>query len=199
MPQSNHVSLEHLVQGVQAAHSLQDMLNLGSAAVDKDLAVDTNVVLGKGVNEPILEECLRDSHEDRTAECLEELHTGRADGNHFLREHRLHDQHADLEAGPDAETSNDLVAEPLAEGGVDVKGGDHAGADGVEDHAGNDDKVVVADDGDEAARYDGAEDRGKQEREDFDAGLDGGYALDGLKVESYHGVSPSCAQLEQCM
>lgn len=132
-------------------HALQNMLDLRGTAVDKDLAVDANVILGKSVDESVLEERLRNSYKDGTTEGLEELHTGRTHGDHLLGKNGLHDEHTDLETGTDTETSNHLVAEPFAQRGINVERGNHAGADCEEDHARDDDVVVVADGRDETA------------------------------------------------
>lgn len=182
--QALHVRLKHGLNSILAAHLGQDLSRLRCAAVDEDVGVDANVVLLNLRDEAVLEDSLRDGNEDGAAESLEELDAGRADGNPFLREDGLDDNGANLEAGADAQASEDLVAEPLAQGRVDVKGGDQARTDAEEHHAGDDDVVVLANGRDEASRDDGADDGGEEERKNLDACLDGANTLNGLEVES---------------
>ncbi|GJC89739.1 hypothetical protein ColLi_12577 [Colletotrichum liriopes] len=185
VPQAVHVGLQHDRDQVRAAHLGQDAADLVRPGVDEDGGVDVGGVLGDPVDEPRLEQRLGNGDHDGAAEGLEELHAGRGNGDVLLGQDGLDDKHADLEPRADAEAGEDLVAEPLAHGRGNVKGRDHAGADGEQDHGGEDDGVVVADGGDQRAAGDGGDDGGQEEGQDLDAGLDGADTLDGLEVERW--------------
>ena len=96
--QAGHISLEDSIQGIQAAHTLQDALDLRSTVVDEDVGIDTRVTLVELVNESVLEKGLSDSNEDGAAKRLEELNASSADGDPFLRKNSLHDQNTNLES-----------------------------------------------------------------------------------------------------
>ena len=136
-----------------------------------------------------MEDGLRDRNEDGTTKSLCELNAGSTDGNPLLRQYSLYDENADLEARTNTETSENLVAEPLFKGRVDIEGGEHAAADGVENHARDDDKVVVTNSGDETSSDDGAKNGSEEKWENLDSSLDGANTLDGLEVESWGALS----------
>lgn len=150
--QTGHVRFENRVQGVQTAETLEDALNLRGTAVDKDVAVDADIGRVDLVDQPILEESLGNSDEDGAAKGLEELDTGCTDRDPFLGQDSLDHEDTNLEPGSNTQACQDLVTEPLSHGGVNVKGGDHAGTDGVEDHARDHDNVVVTDSCDDTSR-----------------------------------------------
>lgn len=125
-----------------------------------------------------------------------ELHAGGGDRDPFEGDGILDDEHSCLEPDADSQAGDDLVPEPLAQRAVDSQGGDHAGSDGEEDHARQDEGVVVTDDGDEAARADGGDDDRDEHGQELDAGFDGGVAFDGLEVEGLSSVS-TCLPLNQ--
>ena len=77
---------------------------------------------------------------------------------------------------------------------MNVEGGEHASADGIEDHARNHNCAVVSDGGDNATSNNRAEDGGEEERENLDASLDGADSLDGLEIE---GCYLALAKLEK--
>lgn len=131
-----------------------------------------------------MEDSLGHSHEDGASEGLAELDNSGANRNPFLRQDSLDDKDTDLETCTNTQAGDDLVAKPLPERGMNVEGCEHAASDSVENHAGDDDIVVVANGGDDTSRDDGAEDGSEQEREDLDSSLDGANTLDGLEVKS---------------
>lgn len=134
------------------------LADLRGANIEKQFRWQARRVFSQGVNETVLEYCLRNGDEDGAADGLEELDAGRGDGDPLEGHDVLDYQNPGLEADADPEAGEDLVAEPGAEGGGEGEGGDHARAGGEEDHAGEDEGVVVADDGDEAAGCDGGDD-----------------------------------------
>lgn len=107
-------------------HSLEDALDLGSAAVDEDAGIDSDVVLGDLINETILEQGLRNCDEDGAAKSLHELDACSSHRHPCLRQIILHDKDADLETSSDTQPRNDLVAKPLSHRRVDVERGDHS-------------------------------------------------------------------------
>jgi len=88
-----------------------------------------------------------------------------------------------LDTGSCTDASEDLVADPLARGGGDGKGVEHAGADGKDGAAEPHEGGVPADEGDEAADDDGGDGYADEVGDGADAGFFGGGAFDGLEVE----------------
>lgn len=181
--QAEIVRLKDKLQGVQATDACKHRLDLRSTAVDEELRVDASVVLGKLVDESVLEERLGNGDKYCASQDLEKLHASSADWNPFLGEHRLHNQDAGLESSSDAQAGEDLVSEPLLQRGVDGESRNHTASDGVQNRGREDEVVVVANDGDETARNDGHEDAGEEEWQDLDTGCDGTNTLDGLEVD----------------
>lgn len=155
MAQAKIVCLKNSLQGIQAADACKHRLDLRSTAVNEELRIDARVVLGKLVDESVLEERLSNGDKYCASQDLEKLHTSSADGNPFLGEDRLHNQDAGLESSSDAQAGEDLVSEPLLQRGVDGESRNHTAADGVQNRGWEDEVVVVANDGDEATRNDG--------------------------------------------
>lgn len=154
MAQTQHVCLQDSVKCIKAVDPCKHGFDLRSAAVDEELRVDTEVVLFKLVDESVLEESLGNSNKNCTSQNLEKLDTGSADRNPFLCEDRLHNQNGGLETSSDAQAGNNLVTEPLLERAVDVESRKQARSDGIQNHAWNDDVVVVTNDRDETTRKD---------------------------------------------
>lgn len=144
MSQALHVGLQDRSNGVCATHLRECVLDFRSTNVDEESRLDTNVLLCNAVDETVLEERLGNCDEDGATEGLEELDASCTDGDPFLGQDGLHDKDTSLETGTNSKTSQNLVAEPFSERGVDVEGGDHAGTNGEEGHAGDDDGAVVA-------------------------------------------------------
>lgn len=183
--QALEVGGQHGGQVLRGVHLLQDLGDLGGAAVDEDLGRQAWGVALDALGEAVLEDGLGDGDEDGAAQGLEELHAGGGLGDPLVRDAVLDDEHARLEADADAQPREDLVAEPDAQRAVEGEGRDHARADGEEDHGGQDEGVVVADGGDEAAGGHRGDDDGDEHREELDAGLDGAVSLDGLEVQGW--------------
>jgi hypothetical protein len=181
--QTKIVRLKNSLEGIQAVDARKHRLDLRSTAVNKELGVDANVVLGKLIDESVLEERLGNGNKHCASQDLEKLHASSADGNPFLGEDCLHNQNAGLESSSDAQAGEDLVSKPFPQRGVDGESRNHTATDGVQNRGWEDEEVVVANDGDEAARDDGHEDAGKEERQDFDTSCDGTNTLNGLKVD----------------
>lgn len=160
--QTLHICLKDSVEGIHAAHLLEDIFDFGGSAVDEDGRVDADVIALELINEAVLEKSLGNCDEDGATEGLEELDTGSADRNPFLRENSLNDQDTNLETSTDTETSNNLISKPLPERRVNIEGGEHAGADSVENHAGNDDGTVVTDGSNDTTGDNGAENGGEE-------------------------------------
>ena len=181
--EARHVRLQCAIELVQHAHRGQRVSDLRRADGEQDIWIQTGHEFADAADESVLEDGLGDGDEERAAEGLEEHDAGRADGDVIERETGLDGEERDLEHESDAGAGEDLVPEPLGERGGGGEGGEEPGADGEEDGAGEGKGDVLADDGDETARDHGEQDAGEEEREDVDAGFDGGCAFDGLEVE----------------
>lgn len=160
--QALHICLKNSVEGIHAAHPLKDILDFGGSAIDEDGRVDADIVALELIDEAVLEKSLGNCDEDGATQGLEELDTGSADRDPFLRENSLNDQDTNLETGTNTETSDDLISKPLPERRVNIEGGEHAGADSVENHAGDDDGTIVADGGNNTTSDNGAENCGEE-------------------------------------
>lgn len=165
-------------------HLGKDISGLRYTTVDKDArVVEANVgVLNPG-DEAVLKDCLRNGDKDCTSQTLEELDAGGADRDPFLRKNCLNNDGTNLKASTNAETGENLVAEPFAEWSVDVESGDEACTDGEKHHARYNDILVHAKARNQGTRGNRADDGGEQERENLDTSLDGTHALDCLEIQ----------------
>ena len=60
---TEHVGLEDCLQSIGAAHLLKNKIDLGSATVNEDMAVNADVVCLEIIDKPVLEGGLRDGNE----------------------------------------------------------------------------------------------------------------------------------------
>lgn len=134
--------------------------------------------------ETVLEDGLRDGDEECTAQGLEEGYAGGGYRDVGEGENGLHYDDATLETDAYAGAAEDLVAEPLAEGGCYGEGRDEAGADREEDHAEEHYGDVESDCCDQASGhyrgYHGADEKGEK--------LDSCFGCRG----AFHGLEVDC-------
>lgn len=174
-------------------HLGKDISGLRYTTVDKDARVlEANVGALNPRDEAVLKDCLCNGDKNCTSQTLEELDAGCADWDPFLRKHCLNNDGANLKAGANAETGENLVAEPFAEWSVDVESGNEACTNGEEHHARYNDILVHAKARNQRPRDDGADDGGEQQRENLDASLDGTHALDCLEIQGLKESAVDC-------
>ena len=143
-------------------HLGEDISGLRNTAVDEDTRVfDANIGALNSRDEAVLEDCLCDGDKNCTSQTLEELDAGGADRNPFLRKNCLDNDGANLKPSTDAETGENLVAEPFAEWSVDVESGDEASTDGEERHTRYNDILVHAKARNQPTGGNGADDGGE--------------------------------------
>lgn len=163
--------------------SSQHDSHLRGARPDNRRRIDSRSILGQPGDQAVLENGLGHRDEQRAAQRLEEHDGRRADGDILGRQDRLHGRHGNLEAGADACAQDDLVADPLARGDVDLVHGDETGSDGGDGSAADQERRVVARDGDGAAHDHRGHDGGQHQGQELDAGFHGGGALDALEED----------------
>ena len=137
----------------------------------------------EAVGQLIVEHVLADRGEDGAEELLTEEHERHANGHVLARQHRLRGHVGCLRARAEAEAVQNLEANPLALQGVDLEGGEQAGADRCEADAEDHEGRVIADAGDQLAGDDGRHDNGHHHGKKVDAAIDGRDAVNGLEPD----------------
>ena len=101
--QAVQICSEHSSLVLRGMEILQHLANLGGAAVDESLGRNAGDVTLDSLCQTILENSLGNGDEDGTAQGLEELDTGRRDGDPYHGHGVLDDEDAGLEADANSE------------------------------------------------------------------------------------------------